>query len=192
MNAKVDAYINKATKWKDEMKAMRKIALDCHLEEDIKWGKPCYSHNGSNIVIIQNFKEYCALLFFKGFALKDPKGILQKTGENTNVGRQVRFDDAKHVAQLASTVSAYIYEAIEAEEKGIKADVPKPGTPDYPEELQHAFKKKPALKRAFEALTPGRQRAYLIHFSGAKQAQTREARIEKCTQQILDGKGMNE
>ncbi|MFT3934837.1 MAG: YdeI/OmpD-associated family protein [Chitinophagaceae bacterium] len=191
MNPKVDAYLNKASQWKDIMKQLQMIALDCGLDEDLKWGKPCYSYQQHNLIVIQGFKAYCALLFFKGVLLKDADKVLVKTGENTKVGRQLRFDNVKEVQKLERTIKAYIYEAIEIEKAGLKVSV-EAKKAAVPKEFQDAMKKKPAVKKAFEALTPGRQRAYLIFFANAKQTATREARIEKCLPQIMKGKGLNE
>ncbi|WP_276486033.1 YdeI/OmpD-associated family protein [Paraflavitalea pollutisoli] len=191
-DSQVDAYLSEATQWTKEMQALRAIALDCGLEESLKWGKPCYAFEGKNIVVIQGFKAYCALLFFQGFQLSDPEGILVKTGENTRVGRQVRVNNTKEVTKLAAVLKRYIYEAIELVNAGIKFPPPKQTALKIPEELQAQFSKKKSLRTAFEALTLGRQRAYLIHFSQAKQSSTRTARIEKCTPQILLGKGLNE
>jgi uncharacterized protein YdeI (YjbR/CyaY-like superfamily) len=191
MNPKVDEFLSKAAKWPDEMKKLRTILLSCGLTEELKWGKPCYAYDGSNIVIIQPFKDYCALLFFKGYLLKDPEGILVKTGENTRVGRQVRFTSTKEISGKAAALKAYIYEAIEVEKAGLKGDIQE--EPQVlPQELKHKLAEMPALKNAFHALTPGRQRAYLIYFSQAKQSKTREARIDKSIAGILNGKGLNE
>lgn len=188
----VEAYLNEANQWKKEMEALRAVALDCGLTEVLKWGKPCYAFEGKNIVVIQGFKAYCALLFFQGFQLSDPEGILVKTGENTRVGRQVRVNNTKEVTKLSAVLKQYIYEAIALINAGIKLAPPKQAALKIPEELQMQFSKKKSLKAAFEALTPGRQRAYIIHFSQAKQSSTRTARIEKWAPQILQGKGLNE
>ncbi|TDW95948.1 YdeI/OmpD-associated family protein [Dinghuibacter silviterrae] len=190
MNPKVDAYLDRATQWQKEMAALRTIVLDCGLTEELKWGKPCYAYQGKNIVVIQGFKEYCALLFLKGYALSDTHGILQKTGENTVVGRQIRVNSVREIAAIKDVLKTYIYQAVEVEEADVKAPVTK--EPNIPEEFQHKLDKTPALKKAFSALTPGRQRAYVFYFSQPKQAKTRESRVEKCVQQILHGKGLNE
>jgi uncharacterized protein YdeI (YjbR/CyaY-like superfamily) len=192
MNPKIDIFLSKASKWQNEMEKLRKIVLDCQLTEELKWGKPCYSFENSNIVIIQGFKDYCALLFFKGVLLNDPNGILIKTGENTVVGRQVRFTNVKEIVKMAPILKTYIYEAIEVEKSGLKVNVEKITSLVLPEEFQQKSDKMPALKKAFDALTPGRQRAYNIYFSAPKQSQTREARVEKCIPQILSGKGLND
>lgn len=177
--------------WEKETEKLRKIILDCGLNEAIKWGKPCFDYEGKNIVIIQGFKDYCALLFFKGALLTDPDGILVKTDENTQVGRQARFTTVKEITQVASILKACIYEAIEVERAGLKVDTKK-NPVNVPAELQQQFDKQPKFKKAFEALTPGRQKAYVFFFSGAKQSKTREARIEKYMPWILAGKGIND
>ena len=192
MNPKVDTYINNTPQWQAEIKQLRKIALGCGLTEELKWGKPCYAYGGKNIVIIQGFKEYCALLFFKGVLLADGEGILVRMGENTEVGRQARFRKASEITRLAPVLKSYIQEAIEIEKAGLKPPAREKKQPEYPEELQQALKKDANLKRAFEALTPGRQKAYIMHFAAAKQTATRTARIQKCIPQILDGKGLND
>jgi len=192
MNPKVDAYVGRATMWLEETEKLREILLDCGLTEELKWGKPCYTSQGRNIVIIQGFKAYLALLFFKGYMLQDPHGILVKTGENTKVGRQIRFNDTQEIVELEPILRAYIAEAIEVEQSGVKEDIIKETHLDIPEEFQNKLDENPALKAAFEALTPGRQRAYVYYFSAPKQSKTRESRVEKCTQQILDGKGLND
>lgn len=192
MNPKVDAYVGRATMWLEETEKLREILLNCGLTEELKWGKPCYTSQGRNIVIIQGFKAYLALLFFKGYMLQDPHGILVKTGENTKVGRQIRFNDTQEIVGLEPILRAYIAEAIEVEQSGVKEDIIKETHLDIPEEFQNKLDENPALKAAFEALTPGRQRAYVYYFSAPKQSKTRESRVEKCTQQILDGKGLND
>lgn len=192
MNPKVDEFISKAIKWREEFKKLRAIALDCGLAEEVKWGKPSYSYKKSNIVLIQGFKEYCALLFFKGALLKDPGGILIQQTENVQAARQIRFTNLDEIIELEPIVKATIQEAIEVEKVGLKVDYKE--TPEFimPEEFQKKLDENPALKTAFEALTPGRQRAYLLYFSAPKQSTTREARVEKMMQQILDGKGLND
>jgi uncharacterized protein YdeI (YjbR/CyaY-like superfamily) len=189
MNPKVDDYLREEQRWREESKALRKIALSCGLTEELKWGKPCYTFQESNVVIIQGFKEYCALMFCKGSLLKDPKGILVKIGEYTQVARQARFTNVREIAARKSVLKAYIKEAIEAERAGVKPVYKKNPEP-VPEELQYKLDHHPALKTAFGALTPGRQRHYILYFSGAKQSKTREARIDKCVPRILEGKGM--
>ncbi len=192
MNPKVDFYFNKAKKWQDELKKLRTLALDCHLVEDLKWGCPCYTFQKNNIVLIHAFKDYCAFLFFKGALLKDPKKILIQQTENVQAARHVRFTSVKEITKLEKTLKAYIFEAVEIEEKGLK--VPMKKTKEYaiPEEFQTKLDKSAALKKAFYALTPGRQRGYLLYFSSAKQTKTREERVEKYTKQILAGKGLDD
>jgi uncharacterized protein YdeI (YjbR/CyaY-like superfamily) len=190
-NPKVDGYLRKAKKWQKEMEKLRRISLDCGLTEEVKWGKPCYTFQKSNIVIIQGFKEYCALMFCKGALLNDPNGILKKPGENTQAARQIRFTNVREIVEMEPILKAYIYEAIEAEKAGLKVNFKKNPEPT-PEELQNKLDEIPALKTAFDALTPGRQRAYILYFSAAKQSKTRESRVEKCMQQILNGKGLDD
>lgn len=191
MNAKVDAYLRKPQKWLDEMATLRTIILDCQLTEELKWGKPCYTFQNSNIVIIQGFKEYCALMFCKGALLNDSHGILKKPGENTQAGRQIRFTTAQEIIEMAPILKAYIHEAIEAEKAGLEVVFKKNPEP-IPEEFQKKLDEISALKTAFFALTPGRQRAYILYFSAPKQSKTRESRIEKCMPHILNGKGLND
>ena len=192
MNPKVDEYLSKAKKWQEEMKKLRTICLACGLTEEFKWGKPGYTFQKSNIVIIQGFKEYCALLFFKGALLNDANGILIKPGENTQAGRQIRFNNAQEIVEMETILKAYIYEAIEVEKAGLKVDFKEKTELIFPEEFQKKLDEIPALKTAFDALTPGRQRAYILYFSAPKQSKTRESRVEKSIQQILDGKGLND
>jgi uncharacterized protein YdeI (YjbR/CyaY-like superfamily) len=192
MNPKVDIILSKARKWQEEMVKLRMIILDCGLTEELKWGKPCYTFQKSNIVIIQGFKEYFALLFFKGALLNDVNGILIKMGENTQAGLQIRFTNVREIVEMKSILKTYIYEAIEVEKAGLKVNFKKNTELIFPEEFQNKLDEKPALKTAFEALTPGRQRAYNLYFSAPKQSKTRESRIEKCMQQILIGKGLND
>ncbi|EDY18007.1 protein of unknown function DUF1801 [Chthoniobacter flavus Ellin428] len=191
-NPKADRYFKSAKRWQEEMEKLRAIVLSCPLTEELKWGKPCYTFEGKNIVLIIGFKEYCSLLLGKGALLKDPKGILVKAGENTQAARQIRFTDLGQITKLAPTLKAYLQEAIAAEKAGLEVTYKKITEFAIPEELQARFDEQPAFKKAFQSLTAGRQRAYLIHFSGAKQSATRTARIEKCIPQILDGKGMND
>jgi uncharacterized protein YdeI (YjbR/CyaY-like superfamily) len=192
MNSKVDAYLNDAKQWRPEMEKLRMILLDCQLTEELKWGKPCYAFQESNVVVIQGFKAYCALLFFKGVLLKDPNGILVKTGENTRVGRQIRFTDVREIVKQEAILKAYIVQAIEVEKAGLKVDSKTDAELKIPEEFKNKLAENPALKTAFAALTPGRQRAYGFYFSAPKQSKTRDSRIEKCVRQILKGKGLND
>ena len=189
MNPKVDLYLSKAKKWQQEMEKLRMIILDCQLTEELRWGKPCYTFQNSNIVIIQGFKEFCALLFTKGALLKDLNGILKKFG--WQAARRIPFTNVREIVEMEPSLKAYIREAIEAEKAGLKVTLKKNPEP-IPEELQNKLDEIPALKAAFDALTPGRQRAYILYFSGAKQSKTRESRLEKCMPQILNGKGLND
>ena len=191
MNPRIDVYLRQTEAWREETKLLRKIILDCGLTEELKWGKPCYSFQGSNVVIIQGFKESCALLFCQGALLKDPKGVLEKPGENTQAARRIRFTRAREIAAMKPTLQAYVQEAIAAEKAGLKVKYTKHPEP-VPAELQHKLDEFPALKTAFAALTPGRQRAYILHISAPKQSKTRAARVEKCLRRILQGKGLND
>ena len=192
MNPKVDQYLSRAKLWREETEQLRRILLDCQLTEEFKWGKPCYAFEGANVIVIQGFNAYCALLFFKGFMLKDTKGILVKTGVNTRVGRQIRFTDVREIVKMESVLKSYILRAIAVERSGLKVDPPKSAEPKMPEELQKRLREDTAFKKAFKALTPGRQRGYSFYISGAKQSKTRESRIEKCLPHIFKGKGFNE
>ncbi|UKT63951.1 YdeI/OmpD-associated family protein [Pedobacter mucosus] len=192
MNPKVDFYFDKAKKWQEEVKKLRAIVLACQLNEELKWGVPCYTFQGNNIVLIHTFKDYCALLFFKGVLLNDAEGILIQQTENVQSGRQIRFINFQEIIQLEPILKAYLYEAIEVEKAGLKVEFKKTEEFSIPTEFQNKLDENSALKIAFEALTPGRQRAYKLHFSAPKQSKTREARVEKCTPQILDGKGLND
>lgn len=192
MNPKVDWYFDKNEQWQKEIEQMRTIALDCGLEEELKWGCPCYQYNGANVVLIHVFKEYCAFLLFKGALLNDPEGILIQQTENVQSARQIRFTNVKEIVQQKKALKAYIYEAIEVEKAGLKVKLKKTSDYKVPEEFQTQLNKKPALKKAFEALTPGRQRAYLFYFGQAKQSKTREARIAKYIPKILDGQGLED
>ncbi|KKI88962.1 hypothetical protein WQ54_29060 [Bacillus sp. SA1-12] len=191
-NRKVDGFLKKTKKWKEEFETLRNIVLDCELTEDIKWMHPCYMYDNKNIVLIHGFKEYCALLFHKGALLKDPHGILIQQTENVQAARQIRFTNVQEIVEMEPILKAYINEAIEVEKAGLEVNLKKNTDYIIPEELQSKFAEMPALKTAFEALTPGRQRAYILYFSQAKQSKTRQSRIEKYTQQILDGKGLND
>ena len=192
MNPKVDFYFNKAGKWQEEIKKLRTIVLDCGLMEELKWGVPCYSFQKSNIVLIHVFKEYCALLFFKGALLDDSNGILVQQTKNVQSARQIRFTGVGEIVKMKATLKAYIYEAIEVEKAGLKVPLKKTKEFSIPEEFQKKLNKSAALNTAFKALTPGRQRGYLLYFSSAKQSKTREARIEKYIPQILKGKGLDD
>ncbi len=191
-NPKVDAFISRAEQWQPEYKKLRKIVLDSELTEELKWGVPCYTVENRNVVLMHGFKEYCALLFVKGALLKDPSGILITQTENVQAARQVRFTHVREIAALEPTLKAYIQEAIEAEKAGLKVKLKKTTEFKVPAEFKNKLAAMPALNAAFKALTPGRQRAYLLYFSTPKQSQTREARIERSIPQILKGKGLND
>ncbi|TGL63773.1 YdeI/OmpD-associated family protein [Leptospira sarikeiensis] len=190
-NPKVDEFLNNAERWGKELKKLRTILLDAGLTEELKWSSPCYSFQKKNIAIIGELKEYCVLSFFKGALLKDPKGILQKPGENTRSAKIIPFTSVSEINKIEPVIKSYIQEAIEVEKSGLKVDFKKDRNP-IPEELQKKMDKEPKFKKAFEALTPGRQRGYILHFSAPKQSLTRESRIEKCKEKILKGKGLND
>jgi uncharacterized protein YdeI (YjbR/CyaY-like superfamily) len=192
MNPKADFYFVKAEKWQKELEKLRTIVLNCGLTEELKWGCPCYTFEKRNIVLIHRFQEYCAVLFFKGALLKDPNGILIQQTENVQAARQIRFDNVREIVELEPVLKTYILEAIEAEKAGLKVTLKKTEEFTVPEEFQIRLDDIPELRIAFYALTPGRQRGYLLYFSSAKQSKTRESRIEKCMQQILDGKGLDD
>lgn len=191
-NPKVDAFVSGAKTWQDEYRKLREILLDSPLEEDLKWGKPCYSLDGKNIVLMHGFKNYCALLFMKGALLRDPEGILVTQTENVQSARQIRFAHVREVEENASALKAYVENAIEVEKAGLTVDFKKTEEFSVPEELQTKLDEDPEFKAAFEALTPGRQRGYLLHFACAKQSKTRVSRIEKAMEKIFAGKGWNE
>jgi uncharacterized protein YdeI (YjbR/CyaY-like superfamily) len=191
-NPKVDAYLSKIKTWKDESVKLREIILDCDLTEDYKWMHPCYTVNGKNVVLIHGFKEYCAIMFLKGSLLKDPHGILIQQTNNVQGGRQIRFTNLEQIIEQEEILKAYIREAIEVEQAGLKVEKKEVEQFAVPEELQQQFAANPAFQEAFEALTPGRQRAYLYHFSQPKQSKTKTSRIEKCMQPIMEGKGLND
>ncbi|MEK4011765.1 YdeI/OmpD-associated family protein [Peribacillus sp. FSL M8-0224] len=191
-NPKVDEFLGKAKKWKEEFETLRNIVLDCELTEEFKWMHPCYTFENKNIVLIHGFKEYCALLFHKGALLQDAHGLLIQQTENVQGARQIRFTNVQEIVATESILKAYIHEAIEVEKAGLEVEFKKNEEFIIPEELHNKFDDNPALKTAFEALTPGRQRAYILYFSQAKQSKTRESRIEKCMQKILDGKGLKD
>jgi uncharacterized protein YdeI (YjbR/CyaY-like superfamily) len=192
MNPKVDFYFTKAKKWSEEIKKLRMIILDCGLTEELKWGVPCYTFEKTNIVLIHVFKEYCAMLFFKGALLNDANGILIQQTKNVQSARQIRFTNVREITEMKSTLKAYIYEAIEVEKAGLKVKHKKTIEYSIPAEFKKKLKEIPALKTAFDALTPGRQRGYLLYFSAPKQSKTRESRIDKSMPQILKGKGLND
>jgi uncharacterized protein YdeI (YjbR/CyaY-like superfamily) len=192
MNPKVDGFLRKSKKWQEEFKNLRTIILRCQLDEELKWGWPCYAINGRNIVLVHGFKEYCALLFFKGALLKDAKGILIQQTENVQATRQIRFTNVRQISKMAATLKAYIDQAIEVEKAGLKVNFKKTKAFNVPEEFQNTLDRISAVKNAFSALTPGRQRAYLLHFSAPKQSKTRESRVKKHVQRILAGKGIND
>src|ERR1700736_3022546 len=192
MNPKVDIYLRKAKKWQEEMAKLRMLILDCQLTEELKWGKPCYTFRKSNIVVMVGFKEYCALIFCEGALLNDANGMLIKPGENTQAGRQIRFTNVREIVEMEPILKAYIYEAIEVEKAGLKVNFKKNTELIFPEEFQNKLDENPALKIVCDALTPGRQRGYNLYFSAPKQSKTRESRVEKCMQQILNGKGLND
>ncbi|MFJ6413673.1 YdeI family protein [Terribacillus saccharophilus] len=191
-NPKVDEFLSKAKQWKEEFISLRNIVRDCELTEDFKWKHPCYTLEGKNIVLIHGFKDYCALLFHKGALLKDAHGVLIQQTENVQAARQIRFTNIQEIAEMETVIKSYIYQAIEVEKAGLQVDLKEHAEYIIPKELHNKFNEIPALKTAFEALTPGRQRAYIFYFSQAKQSKTREARIDKYMQHILDGKGLND
>ncbi len=192
MNPKVDWFFSKETKWQKEYERLRLIILDCGLIEELKWGCPCYTFQDANVVLIHGFKEYCALLFFKGALLNDPNGILIQQTKNVQSARQIRFTNVREIVKLEKALKAYVYEAIEVERAGLKIKLKQTSDFKIPGEFQKQLDKKPALKKAFYQLTPGRQRAYIFYFSQPKLSRTREARIEKYSKQILAGKGLND
>jgi uncharacterized protein YdeI (YjbR/CyaY-like superfamily) len=191
-NPKVDTHLSKLKKWEAETAKLRAIVLDCGLTEELKWGQPCYTLEGSNIVLIHGFKDYCALLFFKGALLKDPMAVLVQQTANVQSARQIRFTNLQEINKIAATLKTYVKQAIAVEKAGLKVEMKKTSEFTVPDEFQKKLDKSPALDEAFRALTPGRQRAYLLHFGSAKQSTTREARIEKCTPDILKGKGLDD
>lgn len=192
MNPKVDNYLGQVERWQAELEQLRTIVLDCQLTEELKWGHPCYTFQDSNIVLLGCFKDYCSISFFKGALLKDAQGILKMPGENTQSARLIRFTSVQEIVALEPTLRAYIDEAVAVEKAGLKVDFKKHADYSIPEELQHIMDERPDVKTAFEALTPGRQRAYLMYFSAAKQSKTRTARVEKYIPRMLDGKGIND
>ena len=191
-NPKVEFFFSKESKWQSEYEQLRTLVLDCGLTEELKWGVPCYTEKGANVVLIHGFKEYCALLFHKGALLSDSEGILIQQTENVQSARQIRFINLQEIIKMKSVLKSYIFEAVEVEKAGLKVELKKTKEYEIPEEFQSKLDANPELKTAFEALTPGRQRGYLLHFSTAKQAKTREARIEKVIPQIFEGKGLTD
>lgn len=192
MNPKVNFFFENAGQWQEEFERLRTIALSTELTEDLKWGCPCYTYEGKNIFLIHGFKEYCALLFLKGALMKDPDHLLIQQSKNVQAARQIRFTEAAQISDLEQVLRNYIFEAVEIEESGAKVEMKKTKEFEMAEEFRNKLDQNPALQEAFKALTPGRQRAYLLHFSSAKQAKTRESRIEKCIPQIMDGIGLND
>jgi uncharacterized protein YdeI (YjbR/CyaY-like superfamily) len=192
VNPKVDFYFDKESKWQKEIIKLRKIVLECQVNEELKWGCPCYTFQNNNVVLIHTFKEYCALLFFKGALLGDPENILIQQSKNVQAARQIRFTNVKEIIPLKNMLKAYIYEAIEIEKSGLKVELKKTEEFDMPDEFKNELKATPSLKTAFNNLTPGRQRAYLLYFSAPKQSKTRLSRIEKYKLNILKGKGLND
>ena len=191
-NSKADVFFTKATKWKEEFRKLRTIILSCGLTEELKWGKPCYTFQQSNVVLIHGFKDYCAFLFMKGALLKDAKRILIQQTENVQAARQIRFTNVQQIVKMEGILKAYVKEAIEIEKAGLEVNYKEISEFKVPEEFQNKLNAIPALRTAFDALTPGRQRGYLLYFSGAKQSKTRESRVEKCMPQILEGKGLDD
>ena len=189
-SSKVDAFVSRAKKWQGEIQKLRSILLDCGLDEDLKWGKPCFTFAGRNVAIIQPFKEHCSLMFFKGALLQDTYGLLRSQGENTQSALRLEFTSEAHIKK--TVVKSYVKQAIAVEQAGLKVDFKAKHEMELPEELTQILKKDRRLAKAFHALTPGRRRAYVLHFTGAKQSKTRTARIEKCIPKILAGKGMND
>jgi uncharacterized protein YdeI (YjbR/CyaY-like superfamily) len=192
MNPKVDFFFTHAEKWQEEYLLLRKYMLTCNLTEELKWGVPCYTFQKTNLVLIHGFKNYCALLFMKGALLKDEQGILVQQTEHVQAARQIRFTHVQEIAAMETSIKAYVMEAIEVEKAGLKVEFKKTAEFKIPEEFQHVLDNMPALKTAFHALTPGRQRAYIFYFSQPKQSKTRESRIEKYKQKILVGKGLDD
>jgi uncharacterized protein YdeI (YjbR/CyaY-like superfamily) len=192
MNSKVDAYISELQKWKQELEQLRAIVLDCGLVEELKWGTPCYMFQKNNIILLGAFKDFCIISFLKGALLNDAESILTKMGENTQAARVVKFTSVKEIKKLQAILKTYIFEAVEIEKAGLKVEPKKHSEYTIPEELQNQFKQNSDFKKAFDALTPGRQRGYLLYFSDSKQSKTREARIEKYMSRIMKGKGLND
>ena len=192
MNPKVDDYLSNTTKFQKELELLRSIVLDCGLIEELKWGTPCYMFQKTNIILLGAFKDSCIISFLKGALLSDTENLLMKAGENTQAARIIKFTNVKDIVKIKSILKTYIFEAVEIEKAGLKVEPKKHSEYNVPDELKNQFKQKPDFKKAFEALTPGRQRGYLLYFSDSKQSKTREARIEKYTQRIISGKGIND
>jgi len=192
MNQKADKFFSKARKWGKELETLRTIILDCGITEEFKWMHPCYTFRRNNIVLIHGFKQYCAILFFKGALLKDTEGILVRQTKNVQAARQVRFTSVREIVRMESILKAYIYEAVEVEKAGLTVKLKKTSEFKMTEEFKNKLDENPSLQKAFKALTPGRQRGYLLYFSAPKQSKTRISRIEKCMGQIMDGKGLND
>jgi uncharacterized protein YdeI (YjbR/CyaY-like superfamily) len=192
MNPKVDGYLGRSKKWQEELEKLRLIILDCELTEELKWSVPCYTFQKGNIVLMHVFNDYCALLFPKGALLRDANGILIQQTKNTQAARQIRFTNVQEIVEMEPILKAYIYEAIDVEKAGLKVNFKKTSELTIPEEFQNKLDAIPALKTAFDALTPGRQRAYILYFSAPKQSKTRESRVEKCMQRILNGEGLDD
>lgn len=192
MNPKVDDYLSNTTKFQKELELLRSIVLDCGLIEELKWGTPCYMFQKNNMILLGAFKDSCIISFLKGALLSDTENLLVQAGENTQAARIIKFTNVKDIVKIKSVLKTYIFEAIEIEKAGLKVDPKKHSEYNVPEELKNQFKQKPDFKKAFEALTPGRQRGYLLYFSDSKQSKTRESRIEKYTQRIMSGKGIND
>jgi uncharacterized protein YdeI (YjbR/CyaY-like superfamily) len=191
MNPKVDIFLKKARKWQEESEKLRAILLEFPLTEELKWGQPCYTFRGKNVALIGGFKDYCSLAFFKGALLPDPHRVLVAPGK-VQAGRQIRFTSLREIVAMEKVLKTYIHGAIEVEKAGLKVKLKEHSEYVIPDELQKKLDKVPSLKAAFQALTPGRQRGYMFHISAPKQSKTREARVEKCMQRILDGKGLND
>jgi uncharacterized protein YdeI (YjbR/CyaY-like superfamily) len=192
MNPKVDGFIRKSKKWQRELQKLRTIILGSELTEEVKWRVPCYTLKGKNVLFINGFKEFCVIAFVKGVLMKDPRRILLKIGENTQAGRWIKFTNLQEIEKMEPVLKAYVDEAVKVEKSGAKVKLKKTSEFKMAEEFKTKLDEMPALKTAFNALTPGRQRAYLLYFSSAKQSKTREARVEKCMQRILDGKGLDD
>ena len=191
-NPKVDAFVERAKQWQGETKKLRSIMLGCGLNEELKWGKPCYAYDGNNLAIVQGFKEHCSLMFFKGALLKDPDGHLVSQGKNTQAAMRMQFTSLKQVREMEPIVRSFVDQAIEVEKQGRKVDFKAKDDLQLPDELKAKLDRDAKLSKAFFALTPGRRRGYVLHISGAKQSATRSARVDRCRDRILQGKGLND